>query len=64
MTKHTDEFLQFAGPLTCGEYTLHEMTYQLTRNVGFRETPKLDPYLESQPVTCKVNMEWKSELNL
>ena len=29
-----------------------------------RGTPKLDPCWKSQPVTCKVNMEWKSELNL
>ena len=29
-----------------------------------RETPKVDPHRKSQPVTGKVNMEWKSELNL
>ena len=27
-------------------------------------TPKLDPCWKSQPVTCKVNMEWKLELKL
>ena len=32
----------------------HETTNQLTRKDGFEETPKLDPYLKSQPVTCKV----------
>ena len=42
----------------------HEMIIQLTRKVGFRETPKLDPYWKSQAVTCKVNTEWNSELNL
>ena len=42
----------------------HEMKNHLTRKVGFEETPKLDPCWKSQPVTCKVNMEWESELNL
>ena len=41
-----------------------EMNNQLTRKVGFKGTPKLDPYWKSQPVTCKVNTEWKSEFNL
>ena len=42
----------------------HETTNELTRKVGFKGTPKLDPYWKSQPVTRKVNTEWKSELNL
>ena len=42
----------------------HEMPSQLIRKVGFKETPKLDPYWKSQPVTYKGNTEWKSELNL
>ena len=42
----------------------HEMTNKLTRKVGFKGTPKLDPYWKSQPVTYKVNTEWKSELIL
>ena len=58
MTKHTDEFLQFTEPVTCREYN------QLTRKVGFKGTPKLDSSWKLQPVTCMVNMEWKSELNL
>ena len=33
-------------------------------NVGFKGSPKLDTYWKSQPVICKVNMEWKSELNM
>ena len=41
-----------------------EMKNQLTRKVGFEGTPNLDPCWMSQPVTCKVNMEWKLELNL
>ena len=64
MTKHTDEFLQFAEPVTCREYTLPRDENQLTRKVGFKRIPKLDPYWKSQPVTCKVNMEWKSEFSL
>ena len=36
----------------------------LTQKVGFVETPKLDPCWKSQPATCKVNFEWKLELNL
>ena len=42
----------------------HEMTNQLARKVGFKGTPKLDPYWKSQSVTYKVNTEWKSDLNL
>ena len=41
-----------------------EMKNHLTQKVGFEGTPKLGPYWKSQPVTYKVNMEWKSELNL
>ena len=61
MTKHTDEFLQFREPVTWRENTSPN---QLTRKVGFEGTPKLDPCSKSQPVTCKVNMECKIELNL
>ena len=32
------------------------MTNQLSRKVGFKGTPKLDPYWKSQPVNCKVNI--------
>ena len=42
----------------------HEMKNQLTRKVGFKGTPKLDPCWKSQPVADKVNTQWKSELNL
>ena len=41
-----------------------EMKNHLTRKVGFEGTSKLDPCWKSQPVPCKVNMEWKLELNL
>ena len=42
----------------------HEMKNQLTLKVGFEGTPKLGPCWKSQPVTCKLNTEWKLELNL
>ena len=65
MTKDTENFSQFAEPVTCREYTLpRDGKNQLTRKVGFKGTPKLGPYLKLQPVTRKVNMEWKLELNL
>ena len=64
MTKHTDEFLQFAEAVKCREYSYHEMKIQLTRKVGFEGTPKLDPCWKSQPVTYKVNMGWASQLNM
>ena len=41
-----------------------EVKNQLHRKVGFEGTPKLNPCWKSQPVTCKVNTEWKLELNL
>ena len=41
-----------------------EMRNHLTRKVGLEGTPKLGPYWKSQPVTHKVNMQWKFELNL
>ena len=61
MTKHTDEFLRFAEPVTCREYTLPRDEKSTDPKEG---TPKLDPCWKSQPVTCKVNTEWKLELNL
>ena len=36
----------------------------LNQEVGFEGTPRLDPYWKLQPFAYKVNMEWKSELNL
>ena len=41
-----------------------EMKNHLTRKVGFEKTPKLGPCWKSQPVTYKVNMDWKLELIL
>ena len=62
MTKHTDEFLQFTEPVTCCEYTLLR-DEESTNPEGFEGTPKLNPCWKSQPVTCKVNLEWELEMN-
>ena len=65
MTKHTDEFLQFAEPVTCREFSLPRDEKSTGPKGCIRgKTRKLDPCWRSQPVTCKVNMEWKLELNL
>ena len=64
MTKHTDEFLQFVEPVACREYTLPRDDKSTDPKGWIQGTPKLDPYWKSQPVTYKVNTEWKSELNL
>ena len=63
-TKHADEFAQFTEPVTCRENTLPRDAKSTDLKIGFEGTPKLDPCLKSQPATCKVNMEWKLELNL
>ena len=42
MTKDTEEFSQFTEPLACREYTLPRDEKNLTRNVRFERTPKLD----------------------
>ena len=44
MTKHTDEFSQFAEPVTCREYTLPRDDKLTDPKVEFKGTPKLDPY--------------------
>ena len=64
MTKDTEEFTQCTESVACREYTLARDENHLTRKVGSEGTPKLGPYWKSQPVTCKVNMEWKFKLNL
>ena len=64
MTKDTEEFSQFTESVACREYTLPRDEKYLTRKVGFERTPKWDPCWKSQPVTCKVNMEWKLKLCL
>ena len=64
MMKDTAEFSQFTDSVACGEYTFPR-DEKLSEPQGWiRGTPKLDPCWKSQPVTCKVNMEWRSELSL
>ena len=65
MTKHTDEFLQFAEPVTCREFFLRRDDKSTDpKMLDSRELQNWTHYWKSQPVTCKVNMEWKSDLNL
>ena len=60
MTKHTDEFLQFAEPVTCREYILPRGETSADPKGWIRGNTKIGPVLE----TYKVNMVWKLELNL
>ena len=47
MTKHTDEFLQFAEPVTCREYTLTRYEEKSTDTKGWiRVNTKIGPVLE------------------
>ena len=62
MTKHTDEFLQCAEPVTCREYTLPRDEKSTDPEGWIRGNTKIGPVLEV--VTCKVNTEWISEMNL
>ena len=64
MTKHTDEFLQFAEPVTCREYTLPRDDKSTDPKGWIQGNTKIGPVSKSQPVTCKVNTEWTSELGL
>ena len=64
MTKDTEEFSQFTEPVTCREYTLPRDEKSSDPKGWIRGIPKFGPYWKSQPVACKVKMEWKLELNL
>ena len=64
MTEDTQEFSQFTESVACREYTWQREKNHLTRKVGFERTPKLEPCWKLQPFAYKVNMEWKSELNM
>ena len=58
-------FLQFAEPVTCREYTLpQDEKINRPERLDSRERQNWAPCRKSQPATCKVNMEWKLELNL
>ena len=61
-TLHNSHNSQMQWPVVntlCQETKKH-----LHEKVGFEETPKLGSYWKSETATCKVNMEWKSELCL
>ena len=63
MTKDTEEFSQFTEPVACREYTLPRDEKSSDPKGWIRGNTKLDPCWKSQPATCKVNMEWKLQLN-
>ena len=46
MTKHTDEFLQFAEPMTCREYTLPLDEKSTDPKGWIRGNTKIGPVLE------------------
>ena len=66
MIKHTVEFSQFTEPVTCREYTLPRDEKKKTDPRGWiRGNAQIGPVLEvATSYPCKVNMEWKLELNL
>ena len=64
MTKHTDEFSQFTEPVTCREYILPRDEKSTDPKGWIRGNTKIWPCWKSQPVACKVNLEWNLELNL
>ena len=64
MTNDNEEFSQFTESVAYREYTLPRDEKSSDPKDWIRGTPKLGPYRKSQPATNKVNMEWKSELNL
>ena len=65
MTKDAGEFSPFLQNQWHVASTLcQETTNHLTQKGLIRGDTKIDPCWKSQPVTCKVNIEWKLELNL
>ena len=59
MTKHTDEFSQFAEPVTCRDYE------KSTDPKGWiRGKTKIGPVLEVTTSYLQGKYEWKFELNL
>ena len=63
MTKDTGDLTQF-NTVACREYTLPRDEEASQPRGWIQETPKLDPWWKSRPVTCTVNMELKSESGL
>ena len=59
MTKDTEEFSQFTDSVACREYTLPRDEKSSDRKGWIR-----GEHQDWTRATCKVNMEWKSEMNL
>ena len=59
MTKHTDEFLQFAAPVTCREYTLPRDEKSSDPKGWIRGNTKIGPVLEvtTSYLQCKYGVE-------
>ena len=55
MTKHTDEFSQFAEPVTCREHTLPRDYKSTDPKGGIQGNTKIGPVLEVTASTCKHN---------
>ena len=64
MTKHTDEFLQFAVPVTCCEYTLPRDDESTDPKGWIQGNTKIGPVLEVTTSYLQGKHGWKSELNL
>ena len=63
MTKDTADLSQF-NTVACREYTLLRGEAVHNRKAGSKETPKLGPCWELQPVTRTVNMDLRSGCGL
>ena len=64
MTKDSEEFSQFTELVACREYILPRDQKLSDLKGWVRGNTKIGPVLEVTPVACKVNMEWKLQLNL
>ena len=62
MTKHTDEFLQFAEPVTCREYTLPRYEISTDQNGWIRGNTKIGPVLEV--TTCCLQGKYGVEIRI
>ena len=62
MTKDTAKCSQFTDAVACREYTLPRNEDTSEPKGWIKGTPKLGSSWKLQPLTCKVNMELRSEL--
>ena len=61
MTKHTDEFLQFAQPVTCREYTLPRDEKSSDPKGWIRGNTKIGPVLTTSYLQGKYGVEIRNE---